>query len=61
MSIYSGFPTRKHETFYNRILFKAIETLSTELAKFYSRPDNEGGSVKGDQPSLISIEDIDDV
>lgn len=31
MSIYSGFPTRKDETLYNRLLEKLIETLQNQL------------------------------
>lgn len=31
MSIYSGFALRKHETYYNQLLFKAIELISGRL------------------------------
>jgi hypothetical protein len=31
MSIYSGFSTRKQETFYNRVLFRALEQLAARV------------------------------
>jgi hypothetical protein len=40
MSIYAGFPTRRHETFYNRLLFKAIELLCAQLSHHVSEEQN---------------------
>ena len=33
MSIYSGFAMRKHETYYNKLLFKTIQMLSERVVK----------------------------
>ena len=44
MSVYSGFPTRNHETVYNTVLFKLINILQFRV-KLYSQgviPPNEG-------------------
>lgn len=43
MSVYSGFPTRNHETVYNTVLFKLINILQYRV-KLYSQgliPPNE--------------------
>lgn len=52
MSVYAGFPTRRHETFYNRVLFKAIEMLSAHLSLVYTPPPATG------DPSTVTSADI---
>jgi len=39
MSVYSGFPTRKDETNYNKLLIKLIQTLQNHLLKFITPDD----------------------
>ena len=36
MSVYSGFATRQQETFYNRLIEKALELMSDKLIMFFN-------------------------